>query len=117
ATRREDSRRLPPRPARPAPAAPLPPAEASPARPDDPAPADESSAEPEQPERDGPAHPFTFDLPAVAAGGWQQAARRFLDALETLDAPQTHPESTWGWLGVWDPGATRFARRCGMGRH
>src|SRR5262249_56336499 len=44
-------------------------AEASPARPDEPAPADESSAEPQQPEPDGPAHPFTFDLPAVAAGG------------------------------------------------
>jgi hypothetical protein len=61
----------------------------------------------QQPEQ--PAGPLPFELPALEAGGWAQAARRFLAVLEALDANSGDPEAFWGRLGLWSlTAATAF---------
>lgn len=51
---------------------------------------------------EGSSHPLVFDLPGiVGAGGWEQAARRFLGALESLGAGESEQGSMWIRLGLW----------------
>jgi hypothetical protein len=67
--------------------------------------------EPQEAEADArpsAAAPFSH-LPALNPGDWNEAARQFLGALESLGAGRGAPESLWEHLGYWGVAAAATA--------